>query len=271
MERERVTITLSKDILKELDASVDGAGLRNRSHAVEFFIRKAIGASIDTAFVLAGEKKVRFHTLSRRIPKTMIPVNDRPVSEHLIEWLKDNGFKRVIFGIGYKTNKLKEYFGNGSKWGIEILYCEDKGSGTTGSLLKAKEYLEEGYFVVVDGDILTRFDLREMVAFHKKNDALVTVALKSVSHPESFVAELEGSRIIKFIEKPGKESHSNLVNAGVYVMDPKVFDHLKPKNSIKRDLLPLIAGENNLFAYPFSGPWIRVSDKNSVKKAEEIW
>ncbi|MCD4740472.1 NTP transferase domain-containing protein [archaeon] len=271
MEKERVTITISKDLLEKVDNSVDGAGLRNRSHAIEFYVRKAIGSTIDTAFILAGDNKIRFHTLSRRIPKTMIPVNNRPVAEHLIEWLKDHGFKRFVFGIGYKKEKLKEYFGDGSDWGVEIIYSEAHKTGTSGSLIEAKDFLEGSRFIVVDGDVLTRFDLRELLKFHEKNDAVVTVALKSIANPKIPVAELEGSKIVKFIKKPGKEVHSNLVNAGVYVMSPLVFEYARPKESIKKDLLPHIAGEGVLYGYPFSGPWIEVNDGKSAKRAEDIW
>jgi NDP-sugar pyrophosphorylase family protein len=272
MEKERVTITLSKDLLEKIDASVDGAGIRNRSHAIESILRKAVVPAASTAFILAGEEKIRFHRLSpRRTPKTMISVSRKPVAEHLIAWLKDNGFKRIVIGIGYKKEKLRDYFGDGSKFGIEIIYTDTNKLGTAGSILRAKEFLEGGRFVVTDGDILTRFDLREMLKFHEKNNALITVALKSTANPSSPVVELEGSRIVKFIEKPGKEAHSTLFNAGVYIMDPSVFEYLKPDSSIKKDLLPAIAGKSGLYGYPFSGPWIEVSGPDSVRKAEGIW
>jgi len=273
MQKERVTVTISKSLLEKVDSLVKGGDLRNRSHAIEFLVSKAIGPLVDTAFIFEGEKAVRMHPLTRRIPLTMIPVHGKPAAYHIVNWFKRNGFKRIVFFVGYKKEKIRDFFKDGSQLGIEVIYVDSQGkeAGTAGSLLVAREYLE-GTFVVSRGDVLSKLDLKKMVRFHKDNNALVTVALKNPGDTSGHaVAELEGSRIKKFVDGKTREAPSNLVNAGVYVMDAGVFEMINTPSSITRDLLPQVAAEGRLYGYPFASPWVQIKGKESIKKAEEAW
>jgi NDP-sugar pyrophosphorylase family protein len=273
MDKERVTITLPPKLLGKIDEMVDGETVRNRSHAVELLVSRSLGREgVDTAFVLAGGEGTRLRPITNDIPKQLVPVNGKPIGEHIVEWLARNGIKRVILGVGYKKDKIRDYFGSGSRWRVSIEYSEeDKPMGTGGCLLLARDRLRST-FVMMNGDILTSFDLREMIEFHRNSNALVTIALKGVEDPARFgVADLHGPRVARFIEKPGKgEAPTNLINAGVYVMEPAVLDYVgQSPCSLERDVFPKIASAGKMFAFPIRGPWFDIGTLESLKDAEK--
>jgi NDP-sugar pyrophosphorylase family protein len=273
MDRERVTITLDPDLLKRVDSLVDGVAARNRSDAIEQMMRKCMGSSVNTAFICAGGKGERLMPLTKDVPKPMVRVNNKPILEHVARWLKGNGVNDFVFGLGYKAEAIKDYFKDGSKLGVKIHYSEEREPlGDAGCISLAKDRLTNT-FIVANGDILTNFDVRSMIDTHIANKATITVALKSVPDPSRFgVAELDGQKITGFVEKPGPgKAPTNLINAGVYVMEPKVFEFIKGQCGIARQLIPRVLEDGGVYGYPFSGPWIDIGVMDSLEKAREIW
>ncbi|MBN3036990.1 MAG: NTP transferase domain-containing protein [Candidatus Diapherotrites archaeon] len=272
--KERVTITISRLLLKSVDRLVDGRGVRNRSHAIEHLVSKGLGESpVRTAFILAGGRGERLKPLTDKTPKPLLPVAGKPMLVHIIEWLAGNGIERVILGVGYRKDEVKKFF-DGKDFGVEVLFSEeDEPLGTGGCLVPAKHLLNET-FVMMNGDVLTNFSLRDMVLFHKKQGASVTIALKEVDDPTRFgVAELEGSMITRFIEKPTpEEAPSHLINAGVYVVEPAVLDGVvNMPCSIERDVFPGVASRGGLYGYIISSPWIDIGTYESLKAAEVLF
>ncbi len=274
MDRERITITMDPVLLKRVDSLVGSSEARNRSDAVERLLKKSIGSSVDTAFICAGGKGERLMPLTKDVPKPMIRVNGKPMLEHIVRWLHANGLENFIFGIGYKGEAIRDYFKDGGKWGISAKYSEEKSPmGDAGCITLAKDSLTST-FVVANGDILTNFDLRSMVDAHMANKATITVALKTAPDPSRFgVAELDGQRITGFVEKPAPGTEpTNLINAGVYVMEPSVFEYIRTTPyGIGPQLIPQVVEDGKVFGYPFSGPWIDIGVAESLEKAKEIW
>ncbi|MCD6414680.1 MAG: hypothetical protein J7L23_03590 [Candidatus Diapherotrites archaeon] len=272
MKRERITITLSKQLLDRIDSIIDGSNIRNRSHAIESLVEKSIGSTVSSALIISGDRKIRIHPLARRIPKLLTPVKKKTLAEHMINWMRENGLVRIIVGAGYKKDKISEQLGDGSKWKVNITYANGAGKvpGDMDYLLGAREQLMGGRFVLVEGDVATQLNLKGMLDFHERNNALVTIAVKSVPKPVSDVVELEGFRVVDIKQKPGKEFKSNLVYAGVCIMEPKVFDYLGNKPA-KKDFLSLVASEGELYGYPFTSPWVRILNVNDVKLAEKVF
>ena len=133
----------------------------------------------------------------------------------------------IILSIGYMGEKIKEYFGNGSKLGVNIRYVEEsEPTGTAGALRIAKPLLDNCNFIMINGDNLYKIDYPEMIQAFINNGAVATIALTTVSDPSKFgVAKMKGTRIIDFVEKPKiDEAPSNLINAGIYVFASKIFD-----------------------------------------------
>lgn len=257
MNKLRLSLTINKDIIQKIDASIDGVNIRNRSHAIELFITKAMKADMPKkAFILAGGKGTRLRPITYETPKPMILIKGRPLLEHTITLLRKYDVRDIIISIGYLGEKIKEYFGNGSKFGVNISYVEEKEPlGTAGPLKMAKDMLDST-FLMLNGDNVFNLDLSQMYRFHKKEGALGTLALTAVDNPSQYgVTKMNGTKIIEFIEKPSTWE-SNLINAGVYILEPEVLEMIPDGFSkIENDVFPKVAKKNRLCGYPFEGYW----------------
>src|SRR3989344_5580525 len=176
--KERITLTLDTGVLGSVDKTVDGYKVKNRSHAVELLLLKALGKNAPKiGLILAGGRGTRLKPITDEIPKPLIPVHGKPVMEHTLDLFKKFGVTTVLISVGYKGDKIKEYFGDGKNFGVEIIYIEEHTpQGTAGPLRMAKQYLTDT-FVMCNADELKDVDLQEMYLFHKENKALGTIAL----------------------------------------------------------------------------------------------
>lgn len=130
------------------------------------------------------------------------------------------------------STTIKQYFGDGSKWGVNLYYFEDSPPlGTAGSIKQAEQFLDET-FVVISGDALTDFQLSEGIRFHEQKKRIVTMFVKEVENPLSFglVVMNKDQEVTRYIEKPGwNEVVSNVVNTGIYIMEPEIFSYIPPR------------------------------------------
>ena len=275
--KERISLTLDKKTLEKVDSKIDKLKVKNRSHAIELLLEKALRSKgISKGFILAGGKGTRLRPITHEIPKPMIPIKGRPILEHNIELLKKYDIRDIIISIGYKGDKIKEYFGNGSKFGVKISYVEEKQAlGTAGPLRLAEKMLDDT-FVMLNADNLFEIDLDDMYTFHKSHEGSATIALTTVSDPSSYgVAKMRGDKIMDFIEKPKKEdAPSKLINAGLYILEPEVVE-LVPKETreikIETEIFPKLAKRNELFGYPFPGYWNDVGTMERYENAVKEW
>lgn len=273
--KERITITLSKDIIDELDNRVDGTKIKNRSHAVELFLSRILDNNRPKkAILLLGGKGTRFRPITYELPKALLPVQGKTVPEHLIDLFKKFNIADLIFSVGYKADKIKEYYGDGSKFGVKITYVqEDEPLGSAGAIKLASKLIEES-FIVTNGDELKDIDLEEMYQFHKQNGALVTVALTTVDNPSAYgVAKLKGNRILEFVEKPKKENApSNLINSGLSIWEPSVIKIIPDGFSMYEEkVFPKLASQEKLYGYPFSGQWFDTGTPERYERAIKEW
>src|SRR3989344_5584060 len=166
MDRDRLTITLLKDILKKVDSFIDGTTIRNRSHAIETLISRSIAPKIDTAVILAGGEGIKLRPLTYEIPKSLIPIGGRPLVEYTVEMLKKADIRNIVFAIGHLGDKIRDYFGDGSKFGVRITYKEEsKRLGTAGALRSAASDIN-GTFITLHGDVLSHINLFDLLQFH---------------------------------------------------------------------------------------------------------
>ena len=155
------------------------------------------------AIILAGGEGTRLRPLTYKIPKAMIPVQGRTLTEHVFDIYKKVGVTEIYLSVAYMADKMIEYFGNGAKFGLKIKYLkEDQPRGTAGPLLILKEQKEipDEIFYMCNGDNLFALDLRKMLELHQRSDAVVTIGLTKVDDPTHFgMAKLEGDKILEFI------------------------------------------------------------------------
>ena len=269
--KKRVTLTIEGNILDQVDKDVDGYKIKNRSHAVELLILKAMGVNVPKqAFILAGGKGTRLKPITHEIPKPLIPLHGKPIIEYSLDLFKKFGIKDIIISVGFKKEKIKEYFGDGKRFGVNITYIEeDEPLGTAGPLKLAKKFLKSS-FIACNADELKEIDLMDMFMFHKENNALGTIALTSVEDTSKYgVANLAGNKILDFVEKPSKEeAPSNFINSGLYILESEVIDYVPEGFAmLEKDVFPKLAQEGKLFGYPFSGYWKPIGDLKQYEEA----
>ena len=262
MPKTRLTITLDEDILKRVDAAIDGSKIRNRSHAIEFLLTSCLIPQSSKVLILAGGEGVRFRPLTNELPKSLLPIAGRPLLEHTIQSLKAQGLTDIYISVAHLGDKIEDYFGDGSKFGVKIKYLEqaETKTGTAQPLLQAKHHFTDP-FLVIYGDVLTKINYLDLLDFHSSHRGIATMALTSVEKPSMWgVATIEGNRIKDFVEKPKNKTRSHLINAGIYVLNPDVFKYFDQKAvRLEKDLFPRLALEGKLYAYPFEGVWYDVS------------
>ncbi|MBN2566610.1 nucleotidyltransferase family protein [Candidatus Woesearchaeota archaeon] len=273
--KERVTFTIEADVLRQVDSHIDGHRIKNRSHAVEVLLLKALGSNVpQKALVLAGGKGTRLKPITHEIPKPLVPLHDKPIVEHVIDLFRKYGVKEVIFAIGYKGEKIRDYFGDGRRFGMRFTYVDEKEPlGTAGCLRLAKKHLDRT-FIMCNADELKNIDLHDMFMFHKRNRGLATDALTTVEDPSMYgVARLKGNQILEFIEKPKRgTAPSNLINAGLYILEPEVIDYVpKGMASLERDVFPVLAKEGRLYGYAFDGQWFDTGTMERYERAIQEW
>jgi len=224
------------------------------------------------AIILAGGLGERLRPLTDKTPKPLLPIKGIPIIEHAINNFKKHDIKDIILSIGYKADAIKEYFGDGSKLGVNISYCvEDEPLGTGGAIKEAAKDLKET-FIAINGDNLADFNWTNIINHHKNNNAKVTIGLFPVEDVTQFgIARLEGDKLIEFIEKPTVEqAPSNLNNAGAYVFEPDALDILpQGKCSIEYDCFEKLSPKGTVYAYQHNSPWFPTDDLERYKYAED--
>jgi mannose-1-phosphate guanylyltransferase len=273
--KERITVTLDSETLGLLDQKIDGQKIKNRSHAVETLLLRVLGNNKpQAAILLLGGKGTRFRPITYELPKALLPVQGKTVPEHMIELFKKYGITELVFSVGYMADKIQNYYGDGSKYGVRITYVkETEPMGSAGAIKLCKRWIS-GTFIVTNGDELKDIDLEEMYLSHKQNKGLVTVALTSVQDPSAYgVAKLEGSKILEFVEKPSKEeAPSNLINSGLSIWEPEVLNMIPSGFSMyEKDVFPMLAKDEKLFGYIFSGQWFDTGTPERYETAIKEW
>ena len=272
MPVKRITITIRPDILKKMDKMIDKAAIRNRSHAAEQLILRGLSKTdLDTVVIMAGGDDARLRPITYEIPKPLIPIRGRPILEHQINMLKRFDIRNIILTVGKNYEKIAEYFGNGSKFGINLEYViEKQATGTLGSLCFLKDRIKDT-FGVLNVDTLVSPNIPDMYGFHKDQNTLATILLASVPDPHGFgVVSMRGSKILDFVEKPNK-MQSHLVNCGFYILEPDIIKLIKRSRFMTQDLFKILAKENKLCGFLHDGDVFDVVTHEGYGKAIKQW
>jgi mannose-1-phosphate guanylyltransferase len=230
------------------------------------------------ALILAGGFGTRLRPLSCTRPKTVFPVVNKPLIQWIFERLTKNNIKEAILAV----NRLTAFYIRQqriSKSGLEVKYSIDPPKiplGTAGPIKNAEKLIgHSGPFLVLNGDVFADLSYTEILNAHQRNKAVATIALCEVEDPSRYGAAELGSncRVKSFIEKPSREqAPTNLINAGVYVLNPKVFDYI-PKGktvSMEREIFPKLVEEGNLCGYVFKGLWMDIGKPEEYLQANKI-
>ena len=218
------------------------------------------------AVIMAGGRGKRLKPLTNNIPKPMLKVGNKPILLTIIEKFKDNGYKKIILCVNYKSEIIKNFFGNGNKFGVEIEYVnEKKRMGTAGALSLLKKKLLEPFFVM-NGDLLTNLDFEKLLDFHHSHNSKATMCVSeyNIESPYGEV-KLDFEKIVSIKEKP---TYKFFINAGVYVLDPKCLN-LVPKKFYDMTTFfnDIISKNFKTASFPMGEYWLDIGKHNDYKKA----
>ncbi len=232
------------------------------------------------AMILAAGLGTRLRPLTDRVPKCMVPLDGKPLLEHTIARLPDYGVSDLVINLCYMPEAVIDHFGDGHKWGVRITYSlEAEALGTAGGVKKVAEYFGEP-FLVWYGDNLSTCDVNRLYEQHRIKGAAATVAVHFREDvTQSGIVELDSEdRITRLVEKPRPdEVFSHWVNAGIYVLDPRVLEHIPDSAApdFARDVFPAMLKEGErLYGYRLSAAerlwWIdRPEDLDRVRSEME--
>lgn len=220
--------------------------------------------------ILVGGEGTRMRPLTCNTAKAMLPVLNQPFLGHMIRYLREGGINDIIFALCYLPDNIKRYFGDGSQFGVKLTYVvEESPLGTAGGVKNAAAYLDDLFFVF-NGDIVTDIDLRAMLSFHRRRKAKATIALTPVEDPSHYgVVETNAQgRVKRFIEKPPREeATTNMINAGIYILDPQVLNDVPPRTffMFERHLFPLLLEKGvPIYGFPCDAYWIDMGTPGKV-------
>jgi mannose-1-phosphate guanylyltransferase/phosphomannomutase len=218
------------------------------------------------AVIMAGGQGTRLRPLTSDQPKPMIPIVNLPCMEHIVELLGRHGFTDIAVTLQFLPDEIRDYFGDGSDWGVNMSYSvEDAPAGTAGSVKMAEQQLglEGERLLIISGDALSDADLSRLVEFHEEKGSEATMVLKSVENPLDFgiVITEEDGRISRFLEKPAwGQVFSDTVNTGIYLLEPSVMDEIPdPEDGeydFSKELFPGLLEEGRpLYGYVTDDYW----------------
>ncbi len=228
------------------------------------------------ALILAGGFATRLRPLSCARPKTLFPIVNKPLLQWVFERLAHDGVNEAILAV----NALTQFYirqQKPPKCGLKVRFSIDppkKPLGTGGPIKKAEKLIgHDEPFIVLNGDIFAEIDYKKLIEMHKRNNAIVTMALCSVKDPWNFgVVELNGERIKRFVEKPAKgQEPSNLINAGAYVFNPEIFNYIPEDRavSIEREVFPKIVEAQKMIGCCIEGLWMDIGKPHEYLEANK--
>jgi mannose-1-phosphate guanylyltransferase len=227
------------------------------------------------AVILVGGLGSRLRPITYDVPKALVPLRNRPFMGYMLDFLRNGGLDGAVLSLGYLPDPIQEYLCEHDLQGFSVDYAvEEHALGTAGGIKNAQEYLRGGPVVAVNGDVLSGTDLRHLVEVHENTDALATITLTSVEDPTAYgLVEVDHEMVVRrFLEKPAAdEVTTNLVNAGIYVLEPEILEMIPPGRevSIEREIFPELQAMGRLRAHVSSSYWRDIGTPRSYLAASQ--
>jgi mannose-1-phosphate guanylyltransferase len=228
------------------------------------------------ALILAGGIGTRLRPLSCTRPKLLFPILNKPLLDWTLQSLAETGVDGATLAVKHMAEVFMQRYGE-TKYGMKISYSKEKQPMQTGGAIKYAEQLigHKEPFLVLNGDIFSRIDYKKLLKKHEETNALATIALYRVEDPSRYgtVKLTKKNQITQFVEKaPRGQAPSNLINAGIYVLNPKIFERIPGGRpvSIEREIFPKLAEEGSLFGYIFKEIWMDIGKPRDYLKANRI-
>ena len=220
-------------------------------------------------FLMAGGFGKRLHPLTNNCPKPLLNVGDKPILELILQSFIDAGFHRFFVSTHYLPEMIREHFSDGSRWGISIRYVhEDEPLGTGGALGLLPHDEIEHPMIMMNGDLLTRLNYRGLLDFHNENGGIATMCGREYEHQIPYgVIQSDGHRIVSMVEKPVQRF---FINAGIYVLSPRIVKSVKPGTRIDMPTLleQAMANDEQVSMFPVHEYWLDIGRMEDFARAQ---
>ncbi|MDI6716967.1 MAG: nucleotidyltransferase family protein [Actinomycetota bacterium] len=226
-------------------------------------------------FILAGGLGTRLRSKISDLPKSMAPVAGRPFLEWQLMALKEQGFTDVVLCVGYLAEKIIDYFGDGSKFGMNIDYSiEREPLGTAGAIRNASKFVDST-FLLLNGDTFFDVDYRGLLEFHEAKDVMLSLSLimaEDVSRYGSVAVDIN-NRVVGFKEKQASSQGFGYINAGVYAAEPSILNYIAPQKavSLENNVIPTIMETGRVYGYISDGYFIDIGTPESYEVAQKFF
>ena len=218
--------------------------------------------------ILAGGKGTRLAPYTSVFPKPLMPIGEVPILQLVIERLKKFGLTDITLAVGHLAELIESFFGDGSKFGVKIRYSREKNSLGTAGPLKLISGLEEGPFVVMNGDILTTLDFSEFIKAHLEHKSVATIATfkRAVNIDFGVIKSDPEGKLVEYIEKPQLDYQ---VSMGINIFDPEVLSFIEKdvKTDVPDLITELIRKGKNVNCFAFEGYWLDIGRHSDYEKA----
>ena len=217
--------------------------------------------------LMAGGQGSRLRPLTNTVPKPLLKIGAKPILETIIENFAADGFYRFALCINYKGDMIREHFGDGSRWDVDIQYVEeDEPLGTAGALGLLTDKPEHPIFVM-NGDVLTKVDFVRLLEFHKKQNFNATMCVREYHYQIPYgVVQLDGHSLRGMKEKP---VYHYFVNAGIYVLEPDVLERIPKQKYLDMPILlgTLMKDKQSVGTFPLREYWIDIGQMDQFEQA----
>lgn len=271
--RDRISLTFNQNLLRELDLYANQKKM-SRSEAVEGLVRNNL-ENKKTCVILAGGKPRNLYIKELKTYRPLVKIRGRTLIENIVIKVVEVGYAKIIVvGLKETISRIKSVLGDGLKYNARITYIEEEREmGTAKTIEAARDYLKTD-FLFVPCDQYFDFSLKNMEAFHMRNDGVITLAVHTRTSFDWKLGnvQMDGDHIIEFEEKP-KVPKTHLFSAFIGFVRPQIFNYIPPGEltwSVQEDILPKLAKEGKLFGYAVAGNWINVHKKKDVEKILEL-
>lgn len=270
MKKVRISMTISPDLLRKIDATVDGSGVRSRSEAIENALSKFVETSKTAVFLGGGDTE---RLMVGGTFKPLLKIGSKTLIEHNMEMLKKAGFRRIHFiGKAEIVGECFKLLGSGQRYGVKIEYLEEQKTLGNAKTLQMAEPLLKSSFLVLPVDNFFDFDLNYLSAAHAQNDDVATLAVQSGrgTRMDLGAVEMIGSRIISYEENP-KSPKTFLTATFIGMYSPGIFDYIprgKVKWVLQTDVFPKLIKEGKISGCIVPGFYMNIKDGSDLDSVE---
>lgn len=217
--------------------------------------------------LMVGGLGTRLRPLTENTPKPMLKVGNKPILQTIVEKFSQYGFVNIIMCVNYKSNIIQDFFGDGSRFGVNISYIqEEKRMGTAGALSLVRKKLNEPFFVM-NGDLLTNINFEHMMDYHLQNNSIATMGVREYDFQVPYgVVNVDGIDIKSIEEKPVQ---SFFVSGGVYVLSPNVLEYIPNDEFFDMPTLfeKVISDDKKSISFPIREYWMDIGRLDEYEKA----